>query len=43
MARLLARLLLVLEHYRDVLEELVSMIERPDHWIASDHDALLTE
>ena len=39
----LARLLLVLENYRDVLDELVSMIGRSDHWIASDHDALLNE
>jgi len=37
----LARLLLVLEAYRDVLEELVSTIGPPDQWIASDHDALL--
>ncbi|MEA3277207.1 MAG: hypothetical protein U9Q81_18355 [Pseudomonadota bacterium] len=37
----LARLLLALESCRDVLDELVSSIEPPDQWVASDHDALL--
>ena len=39
----LARLLLVLETYRDVLKELLSTIRRPDQWVASDHDALLAD
>jgi len=39
----LARLLLVLEPYRNVLEELVPTIKRPDQWIARDHDALLAD
>jgi hypothetical protein len=39
----LARLLLVLDSTRDVLDELLTAIAPPDHWVASDHDALLAD
>jgi hypothetical protein len=39
----LARLLLVLNSTRDVLDELLKAIAPPDRWVASDHDALLAD
>jgi hypothetical protein len=39
----LARLLLVLDSTRDVLDELFAAIAPPDRWVASDHDALLAD
>jgi len=39
----LARLLLTLEDCRTTIAELVDAIGTPDQWVASDHDALLTE
>ncbi len=39
----LARLLLVLDSTRDVLDELLTAIAPPDRWVASDHDALLAD
>jgi hypothetical protein len=37
----LARLILVLDGYRDALDEVVSSVGPPDQWAANDHDALL--
>jgi hypothetical protein len=39
----LARLLLVLDSARDVLDGLLTTLAPPDRWIASDHDALLAD
>jgi hypothetical protein len=39
----LARLLLVLDSTRHVLDELLATITSPDQWVASDHDALLAD
>jgi hypothetical protein len=39
----LARLLLVFDSARDVLDELLTTLAPPDRWIASDHDALLAD
>jgi len=39
----LARLLLVLDSTRDVLDELLTAIAPPDRWVASDHGALLAD
>ncbi|NCC53548.1 MAG: hypothetical protein EOM20_20375, partial [Spartobacteria bacterium] len=39
----LARLLLVLDSTRDVLDELLATIAPPDQWVASDHDGLLAD
>lgn len=36
----LARMLLTLDKTADVLDELLTTIAPPDHWVASDHDAL---
>lgn len=37
----LARLLLVLEPYRNLLDKLCAAIGQPAEWLANDHDALL--
>jgi hypothetical protein len=39
----LARLLLVLDSTRHVLDELLATITSPDQWVASDHVALLAD
>jgi hypothetical protein len=39
----LARLLLVLDSTRDVLDELFATIAPPNQWVASDHDGLLAD
>ncbi|WP_200388677.1 transposase [Thiocapsa imhoffii] len=39
----LARLLLVLDSTRDVLDEVLTTIAPPDQWVASDHDGLLAD
>ncbi|QVL48994.1 MAG: hypothetical protein KFB96_00135 [Thiocapsa sp.] len=39
----LARLLLLLDSTRDVLDELFATIAPPDQWVASDHDGLLAD
>jgi len=38
-----ARLLVVLESCREVLNELVGMIGPPDQWVANEHEALLAD
>jgi hypothetical protein len=37
----LARLLLVLDNYRHLLEELFATVGDANEWVAADHDALL--
>jgi hypothetical protein len=37
----LARLLLLLDRFGDVLDELVHTVSAADQWISTDHDALL--
>jgi hypothetical protein len=39
----LARLLLVLDSIRDVLDALLTTLAPPDRWVASDHEALLAD
>ncbi|MEA3274667.1 MAG: hypothetical protein U9Q81_05100 [Pseudomonadota bacterium] len=39
----LARLLLVLESCRDLLDDLALSVCPPEQWVASHHDALLTD
>ncbi|MCB2264269.1 MAG: transposase, partial [Candidatus Thiosymbion ectosymbiont of Robbea hypermnestra] len=39
----LARLLVVLESCREVLQELVGVIGPPDEWVADEHNALLAD
>ncbi|MCB2263747.1 MAG: transposase [Candidatus Thiosymbion ectosymbiont of Robbea hypermnestra] len=41
--RFLARLLVVLDSCREVLQELVGVIGPPDEWVADAHDALLAD
>jgi hypothetical protein len=39
----LARLLMVLLDYQDVLDDLLQAIGSPDQWLASDHAAALAD
>jgi hypothetical protein len=39
----LARVLLVLDSIRDVLDALLTTLAPPDRWVAGDHDALLAD